>query len=161
MIRLRDAETKEVVELDELTDVQLIDGLHYIESKGEVKPVGAKTKLKDLRAFDAVEVDTGFDDQEQPRVMTLLPRRSNGVAALIAALAVGLNVLGCSGTTYHYSYTCYGQDCAPPETIGYMRQQVLPQQAHVVYVDRPMEVHVRHDGTINTRRAASPRKRYP
>lgn len=163
MIRLRDAKTKEVVELDEHTRVCLIDGLHYIESRGEVKRIGAMTKLRDLRAFETVEVDTGFDDQVQPRIMTILPKHTNGVAAFVAAMAVGLSSLGCTGTTYHYSYTCYGQGCVPPATIGYMPQQVLPQQAHVQYVNRPVEIHMRRDGTIDTRdfqrRAAQPRRR--
>ena len=159
MIRLRDLEDKSVVELAPDTWCYLIDGLHFTETK-EVKRIGAVTTLRELRAFEMVEVDTGIDDDKQPRVMAILPRLRNGVAMLIASIAMALFTFGCSGATYTYSYTCYGQGCAPPPmAMNYMMVPSSPAQAGVVYVNRPMEVHVLRDGTINTRRAAEPRWR--
>ncbi len=158
MIRLRGVDGKEVVEMDESTNVQLIDGLHYVATH-EVKPIGAMTTLRELRAFEMVQVDTGFDDQEQPRVMTILPKRKNGLASFILATTMALGALGCSGATYSYHYTCYGQGCAPPpRPVNMYVSQATPASAGVVYVDRPLEVHVQRDGTINSRRAAMPRR---
>lgn len=159
MIRLRDVDQKDTVEMAPDTKCYLIDGLHYTETK-EVKRIGAMTTLRELRAFEMVEVDTGHDDEEQPRVMAILPRLTQGVAMLIASIAMSLLAFGCSGATYTYSYTCYGQGCAPtPVAMNYMMAPSSPAKADVVYVSRPMEVHVLRDGTINTRRAAEPRWR--
>lgn len=157
MIQLRGVDGKELVEMDELTVVQLIDGLHYVETH-EVKTIGAMTTLRELRAFEMVQVDTGFDEQEQPRIMTILPKRKNGVASLILAMTMALGAFGCSGATYSYHYSCYGQGCAPlPVPVNMYVPRVTPV-AGVVYVDRPVEVHVRRDGTIESRRAAMPRR---
>lgn len=157
MIRLRDAVSKEVVELDPTTKVRLIDGLHYVETQ-EVRMIGAWTELQSLRAFEMVQVDTGLIDDEQPRVMAILPRRSNGVAALIASMVVGLSTLGCSGPTYHYSYTCYGNGCEPmPRQMSYHMMTPAPV-ADVIYVDRPVELRVRRDRSSFVRRAALPRR---
>lgn len=160
MIQLRGVRDKELVEMDEATKCQLIDGLHFVETN-EVKRIGAKTTLRELRAFEMVEVDTGFDDDKEPRVMAIMPKRNNGIAALVASLAGALVMMGCgSGATYHYSYTCYGQGCEPPPmAMNLYVPQTMPAPASVVYVDRPVEVRVRHDGTIDTRRAAMPRRR--
>lgn len=162
MIQLRGADDdKEVVEMAPNTKCQLIDGLHYVETK-QVQRIGVVTTLQELRAFEMVVVDTGFGDETQPRVMTILPKKRHGMASLLASLVVAACSIGCTGTTYHYSYTCYGQGCAPPVTFGYT-QRAMPQQARVMYVDRPVEVRVRRDGTIDTRdfqrRAAQPRRR--
>ena len=159
MIRLRGMEEKEVVEMAADTKCYLIDGLHYTETK-EVKRIGALTTLRELRAFEMVEVDTGIDDDDQPRVMAILPRLQQGMAMLIASMVMALFMFGCSGATYTYSYTCYGQGCAPPPmAMNYTMVPSMPAQAGVVYVDRPLEVHVMRDGTINSRRAAMPRWR--
>ena len=161
MIRLRaiDGE-REVVEMAPDTRCLLIDGLHYTETK-EVRTIGVMTTLQELRAFEMVQVDTGFCDEEQPRVMTILPKRRNGIAMLVAALAMSL-LAGCgSGATYHYSYTCYGNGCAPPPPSFTFIHTQMPLQARVVYVDRPVELLVRRDGSVDTnqRRAALPRRR--
>jgi len=159
MIQLRGVEDKEVVEMAPDTKCYLIDGLHYTETK-EVKRIGALTTLQELRTFEMVEVYTGFDDDEQPRVMAILPRRKNGVASLLAAMVLGLGVFGCSGATYSYSYSCYGQGCVPPTVqVGVMYQRSMPYQARVMYVNRPMEIQVLRDGTTQ-RRAAMPRRSF-
>jgi len=160
MIRLRGMDdNKEMVEVAADTMCHLIDGLHYTDTK-EVRRIGAKTMLQDLRAFEIVEIDTGFDDDEQPRIMAIMPKRSNGVAALVASLAMML-LSGCgSGMTYHYSYTCYGNGCAPRPMFGATYTHALPQQARVMYVNRPVELLVHHDGASEIqRRAAMPRRR--
>lgn len=161
MIRLRGVDEKEVVEMAPTTVCQLIDGLHYVETK-EIRRIGAKTTLAELRAFEMVEVVTGFeDDDERPSIMSILPKNRDGIAALIATSALMLGAVGCgSGATYHYSYTCYGEGCAPPPVaMNLYVPQMPPAQASVIYVDRPVEVRVRHDGTIATRRAAMPQWR--
>ncbi len=158
MIELRGVYDKEVVEMPEDTLCQLIDGLHYVETK-EVKPIGAKTKLRELRAFEMVQVDTGFDDDEQPRVMAILPKRKTGFAAMLAATLLSVLAFGCgSGATYHYSYTCVGVACAPPPAMAmsFFTPQATPIQARVIYVNRPMDIQVHRDGTIRTRRPATP-----
>lgn len=160
MIQLRGMDDdKEVVEVADDTMCHLIDGLHYADTK-EVRRIGAKTTLQQLRAFEIVEIDTGFDDDEQPRIMAIMPRRRNGIAALVASLALTL-LSGCgSGMTYHYSYTCFGNGCAPQPMLGAMYTNVLPQQARVVYVNRPVELRVHNDGASEIqRRAAMPRRR--
>lgn len=160
MIRLRGLEGKEVVEMAPTTKCHLIDGLRYTETK-EVHTIGAMTTLQELRAFEMVQVDTGIDDDEQPQVMAILPKRRDGYAALVASLALSL-LAGCgSGSTYHYSYTCFGNGCAPPPPSFVFTHIQMPQQARVVYVNRPIELLVRHDGTVDTnqRRAAQPRRR--
>jgi hypothetical protein len=142
------------------TKCHLIDGLLFVETK-EVKRIGAETTLQELRAFEMVQVDTGVDDDEQPRIMSILPKRKNGVAMFIATGLMALASFGCSGATYSYSYSCFGQGCAPPPMrIGYMYPPSIPQQAQVVYVDRPMEVRVLRDGTPQMRRAAMPRRSF-
>lgn len=156
MIQLRGMIDKEVVEMADDTMCQLIDGLHYIETN-QVRTIGAMTELSSLRAFEMVQVDTGFDDHEQPRIMSILPKRRNGIAALLASTLLML-VTGCgTGATYTYSYTCYGSGCEPPPVVHYVTGAAATPS--VVYVNRPVEVHVRRDGTINTRRVASPRWR--
>lgn len=160
MIQLRGMDDdKEMVEVAKGTVCHLIDGLHYTDTK-EVRRIGAKTTLQELRAFEIVEIDTGFDDDAQPRIMAIMPKRGNGVAALVASLAMML-LSGCgSGATYHYSYTCYGNGCAPPPMFGVMYPRLLPQQARVVYVNRPVELRVHSDGASEIqRRAATPRRR--
>jgi len=161
MIQLRGMDdNKEVVEVADDTVCHLIDGLHYTDTK-EVRRIGAKTTLQELRAFEIVEVDTGLDDDEQPRIMAIMPRSRSGVAALVASLALML-LSGCgSGATYHYSYTCFGNGCATPvQMFGAMYPHVLPQQARVVYVNRPVELRVHNDGASEIqRRAAMPRRR--
>lgn len=159
MIKLRGLEGKEVIELAPTTKCRLIDGLHYTETK-EVRTIGAMTTLQELRAFEIVQVDSGFDDDEQPQVMTILPKRRDGIAALVASLALSL-LTGCgSGSTRHYSYTCFGNGCAPPPPSFVFTHTQMPQQARVVYVNRPVEVFVRRDGSVDTqRRAAQPRRR--
>lgn len=160
MIQLRGVDEKDVVEMSPDTKCYLIDGLHYTATK-EVKRIGAMTTLQELRAFEMVEVDTGFEDDAQPRVMAILPRRKNGMAALLASMVLAMNAFGCSGATYSYSYSCYGQGCVPPPVqVGFMYRQAVPQQASVVYVDRPLVVHVQRDGTPQVRRAAMPRRSF-
>ena len=162
MIRLRDIDTKEVLELDEAAGVQLIDGLHYTET-GEVKHIGALTPLREFRAFDMVQVDTGIDDDKQPRILAILPKRKDGVAMFIASTLMALSALGCSGATYSYSYTCTGSACpVPPAPPMWVNYPVMPTQAyvptHVQYVDRPMEIRVHDDGRSEIeRRPARPR----
>jgi hypothetical protein len=160
MIQLRDLDNdRETIELAPDTKCQLIDGLLYVETK-KVQTIGAVTTLQELRAFEMVQVDTGFDDDEQPRIMAILPKRKHGIAMLIATTVMALGLFGCSGATYHYS--CYG-DCGMPAPVTMYSPHVVPAYGQVQYVNRPHEIFVR-DGHIdtsnyNTRRAATPRKR--
>ena len=73
MVQLRDVTDKEVVEMAPDAKCYLIDGLLFAETK-EVRRIGAETTLRELRAFEIVQVDTVIDDEEQPRVMSILPK---------------------------------------------------------------------------------------
>lgn len=156
MIRLRGHEDKTVIEMDPATKVQLIDGLHYVETN-EVRRIGALTELCALRAFEMVEVLTGFEDDETPSLMTILPKKRNGFAAMVASLVLAMCAVGCGPAAYSYTYTCYGQGCVQPMPQAYAPmyyQQAVPQP---VYVDRPMEIRVNDDGSSYVqRRPAQP-----
>ncbi len=173
MVKLRGMTNRDVIEMGPATRVKLVDGLHY-SATNEVRYIGNGTwALGELKAYDLVEVDTGLDDDEPQRLYQVMPRRTHGFATLISTMLMALATFGCSGATYHYSYTCYGKGCPVPTQLPmqavyypYVQPMSYPQlpMAQVQYVDRPHEIYVR-DGHIDTsefrpeRRAAQPQMR--